>query len=399
LLGKNFLKNLIVIISITLITSCSPKTTTVSRTTETLRPKITKTSEPTLDPTPTSTATKTPEPTFTISGTIFFDYNGSGLQDIAHDMNGNEREEPGIANAHLCLNHNPNIFGVDDESCVLTSKDGSYSFVDIEEGTHRLFVVSPYDEPEEAFRYINIWKGPVIIEAYEMNGVQVPEQHLNDTEVMPIDDALIVRVDGIDVENNIGLMQGFLTLPFRDKEINDYWLSNYVDLDINPGMVRNYEGNEVMVYDPSQYRDIEGTGDQHNGLDFEGAEGLFVVSAAPSSRVYALVGEPIQRANTVGMLHMGTDYASSLGHLDQWVVRQDQQLFRGQIIGTNGSTGTSHPHIHFSFMINIEPNNVYVDPFRDLIQSDSDIKTDMNGQRIYIGSPGFWTKASFPFAP
>ncbi len=51
--------------------------------------------------------------------------------------------------------------------------------------------------------------------AYEMNGVEVPEQHLNDTEMIPISNG--VYIDQFKKENKIGLMQGFLTLPFNER--------------------------------------------------------------------------------------------------------------------------------------------------------------------------------------
>jgi len=226
-----------------------------------------------------------------------------------------------------------------------------------------------------------------------MNGVQVPEQHLNDTEVLPIYKLVKYEV-GEEIE--LGLMQGFLTLPYGEENSGNYWISNYVDLDLIENKVRNYRGIKQIIGDPSMYPNVEGIGDQHNGLDYEGDEGLFVLTVAPG-RVYALVQEAYPYdAKVVGVLHLNHSYASSLGHLNQWLVNKEATVYRGQIVGTNGSTGTSHPHIHFSFMLNKEPKNAYLDPYMDLITNDFSIIVSSNGMEVSIGSPGFWTKSNDP---
>ena len=78
-----------------------------------------------------------------------------------------------------------------------------------------------------------------MIEAYEMNGVQVPEQHLNDTEVLPIDEELSYKA-GEEIE--LGLMQGFLTLPFPCNAPDSLMFISYSDSDPRTNYVINYLG-------------------------------------------------------------------------------------------------------------------------------------------------------------
>ncbi len=139
------------------------------------------------------------------------------------------------------------------------------------------------DDPALAFRYVNQWNEPVVIEAYEMNGIQVPEQHLNDTEIVSIDEGITLKLDEEKNEMEIGLMQGFLTMPVSD-EI-DFFIWSYVDLDHQIGKIRNWENknNKSVHYmiNPNSALAVPGTNDQHQGVDFNMALGSNLISMSP----------------------------------------------------------------------------------------------------------------------
>ena len=354
----------------------TPTPTRTATLTET--PELTDTPTATPTPTPTATATKVPS---ALSGIVFHDHNGSGLPDPG---------EPGIENARVC---------VDGDSCVLTGPDGSYQF-NVQDGTYQLRVFSPTDDPATGFRYISQFVKHVTIPAYEMNGVQVPEQHLNDTNVFPISSALIARVNG-QTRLDIALMQGFLTLPYRAEDSNHYILEVYVDIDVNRNATRIYSGEVPYTYPQ----------DQHFGIDYHGPEGLFVVAAAPGE-IYSLTGADVtdnslKMANLSYFSDSTYAYMGNLAHLAEFVVTPGPMI-RGQIIGTNGSTGTgSHyiPHIHLGFLDGNKRNEIdwpaILDPFQDTTCSNIHWeKPDWSSHGVtpfvLVCGPGWWTETNNP---
>jgi len=322
-----------------------------------------------------------------LEGKLFFDYNGSGLQ---------EEGEPTISGFGVCAN---DLFS-DEDVCVISDKDGFFSLSEIAPEGMKVdlrFVDPNADDPALAFRYINLWKGPVVIPAYEMNRVQVPEQHLNNTEAIPIHETAEFEA-GMGIE--LGLMQGFFTLPYLYSDKDNYWIINYVDLDINFGTVRNYFGNKNKFGDPIGNPVVIRTTDQHYGIDFDGPEGAWVLSPAFGIAYY--IGE---EHNQIQIMHV-KNLSTGLGHFNNLVVSKNQQLFRGQIVAINGTYNTHHPHIHFGLYL--EKGDIpAIDPFRDLINDEfifmEYLKMEdagyRQGQKISIGSPGFWTKDNDPQFP
>lgn len=348
----------------------------------TATPSDTPASTPTATSTPEPTNTPTPIPTYTLSGTVFFDHNGNGLRDAG---------EPPIGSAPL------RVAGLSTTS----GPDGSYSLAGVPAGRQQVYVESPTQEPAAAFRYVNRFLGWVDVPAYEMNGVSVPAQHLADTEPLPIDQPLRTTLHS-DQGLDIALMQGFLTLPYQAQDAGLYWLSNYCDLDVAVGSVRNYAGNATMIGDPSQYREVDGTTDQHYGIDYEGPEGRWVVSPAPG-RVGYIGTHPTIGSRQVAVLHVHR-IESTMGHLKEWVVDLRQPVLRGQIVGVNGTTGSSHPHIHFGvYDLATGPatNPPALDPYRDLVQTNFryEVYPDRAGHQISVGSPGYWTVDNQPRFP
>jgi len=237
--------------------------------------------------------------------------------------------EPDIPNIEVCLGDN----------CIETDKDGMFRLQPrYSQATYFLKFHNPNQgDPEKEFRYINKWKGEVVIKAYEINGVTVPEQHLNDTKVIDIE-------KGISLSSNegikIGLMQGFLTLPYLIENWDTFFVSNFVDLNIKTGSVRNYLGNTTKLVHPNT--DGIGTVDQHYGVDYLGQQGDFVLSAAEGKVGYS--GETdtgrFGYAKGVGILH-NMQLQSNSGHFDEILTKNYEVTYRGMVIGTNGSSGAS----------------------------------------------------------
>lgn len=372
----------VTILLLILISSCSSvvETRAISSPTE----------EPTTIPTPAPTPTNTTEPTYTLSGTVFFDYNGSGLQDVAYDMNGESVEEPGIPNVPVCLDHDPYELGIDDNFCIESNEKGFYTFVDLENGNHSLYVVSPSDELAEAFRYVNIWKREVTIEEYTknidtttMNSLEsietceadsealvckydeetllVREQHLNDTEVKAIENSIDIRVNG-DSEKDVALMQGFLSQNILGFEFDQPYISTFFDHDDNSGDALDWRENTTIDYCRQYSWPINGICDNHFGTDFIAKKGTYVYAASPGSINFA---DKIGESKHITVEH-NTKFLTGYGHLETILVVFGQRIYSGQIIGLVGNTGTFGDHLHFNFHDNTQKVDgvpLGIDPF------------------------------------
>jgi len=63
--------------------------------------------------------------------------------------------------------------------------------------------------------------------AYNMNDVNIPEQNLNDTQVLPLTQGFSAKVGA---KNEFGLIQGYLTLPFSYSQTPMPYIWNYFDI-------------------------------------------------------------------------------------------------------------------------------------------------------------------------
>jgi len=296
----------------------------------------------------------------TLSGKVFFDLDGNGLQD---------ENEPGIAGARVCIET------VDGAPCTLSADNGAYKSVKLENGSYNLRVFSPTNDPTTAMRYTSISKGYVDLPAYYINGDKVPKQHLPETKILPVDKPLEVTING-NTPLNIALMQGYLTDVFacQDRElISDY---HGYDLDPREGQVRNYLGDTTIGYGPDG---SSRTADGHAAIDWGSTNqhiiGIYVRSAAPG--IVAFVGEdPTTHGNCrmVSLAHPDTGQKTGYVHLDRLLVKDGQHVRRGQILGTLGQSCTDWPHVHFFFNPGWDPKNPdwsNKDPFRDTQDPDS----------------------------
>jgi len=132
--------------------------------------------------------------------------------------------------------------------------------------------------PELAIRSINQFIWWVDISSYKINGVQVPDQYLADTEIFPFNEQFRIKL--IEGHTYIGLMQGFLTLPYiENAEKQLEWIS-YFDHDENIGEVIDYSGDTDFWYWESEPGG-SGTGDSHAGIDFGLPYDTFLVASMP----------------------------------------------------------------------------------------------------------------------
>lgn len=299
---------------------------------------------PTATTTPPPTNTATPIPAYTLSGTVFFDYNGNGLRDEG---------EPPIEGVPI------RVAGLSTSS----GPDGKYLIAGVPAGTQQVHVESPRQEPATAFRYINRFLGWVDIPAYEMNGVRVPAQHLADTEFQPIDKPVALGVSE-DQALDMALMQGYLTLPFDQATDNLLW--SYVDLDHRIGHIRNYANESVPAVDP--YIDIDpsdahpGTHDNHQGIDYNMANGNLLLAMANGTVVQERSQYHYVRIQHTG----GSDvYVTGYEHNLVNLVSEGSRVRRGQIIALsgdwdNGRYADCQPHVHIHHWI--IPNDWAHDP-------------------------------------
>ena len=252
----------------------------------------TSTPTPTVMPTPEPTSTPIPVPTYTLSGTVFFDYNGNGLQDEG---------EPPIEGVPVSVAGLRTISG----------PDGRYSLVGVPAGSQQMYVESPIQEPATAFRYISL-----SLEAFQ-----------------PIDEPIAVAVDrnaGLD----IALMQGFLTLPVPCGTMSGQ--TKYVDLDHRLGFVRRWDG---VTAGPS----LPG---QHPGIDYHGEMGTPILAAATG--IVISVGDD-QRDGGVRVVHdLGSEkFVTDYAHNRSRNVQLGDRVERGQTIAQMGNYGVVIVHLHF----------------------------------------------------
>jgi len=318
----------------------------------------TPTSEPTSTPTltPEPTSTPTPIPLADLEGGLFFDYNGSGLR---------EDTEPPIADFGVCAK----VAGRE-EVCTETDENGRYVFEELAPVNARVFLrfVDPNaDNPALAFRYINIWKEAVVIPSHEKNGVQVPEQRLNDTDIVPIAQGVSTIVGDI---SEIGLMQGFLTSPFLCDQDYSYSISLWYDHDLRQGFFLNYQGSTDPYQNPAG---VAISSDNHDGTDFEVPDGVPVVAMAPG--VVNFSGEINTWHGTtlhVTIDHLNRRFATGTGHHSVLLVDFGERVLRGQIIALSGHSGTSHSHVHLNlhhYEAGVDPPPT-MDPFGVLYDTD-----------------------------
>ena len=362
--------------------------TATPRPTETVTPSGTPAETPsatrTGTPAQTATHTETPTPTLapsvtptpppvTLQGRLFFDKNGSGLRD--------REDENGLVGYTVCA------LG----ACVVTGEDGT--FVLELPGDSGATVHLTFDDPNKGnpaleMRYINEWKGPVVIPAYTMNGVDVPEQHLNDTDIMRLDDGMYVPANTV---GEIGLMQGLLTSPFACADADKIsWVSHF-DHDSRPGHIINYLGETQPWRDDNPGL---GTWDGHAGTDYGVPVGTFIVASLPGVMTHEFVNpDNGARVGRIEYRDVADDshffplevFAHHCAVLIKDVpdrVRWEgaPRVYRGQIVALSGMTGHFIPHLHFSYATH--PLPTYAGEMKDVGAYGVQFQTEDYAERI-----------------
>ncbi|MDW7708927.1 MAG: M23 family metallopeptidase [Deferrisomatales bacterium] len=101
----------------------------------------------------------------------------------------------------------------------------------------------------------------------------------------------------------------------------------------------------------------------HSGVDFAGARGTPIVAAGDGTVVRTVNDARLGKAVTIDH---GNGMETVYGHLDRILVRRDDTVSRGQVIGKLGSTGlrSTGPHLHYSVRVGgkyVNPRNYLFD--------------------------------------
>ncbi len=174
----------------------------------------------------------------------------------------------------------------------------------------------------------------------------------------------------------LGMMEGFLTLPFRSGTKIDHAI--YMDLDPSDKF-RDWRGSDGSDYRSFSCRE---TFNAHLGTDFFVPEGQPVVAAAPGTVTLAQYEKGKDLDPNIVIYHNKT-FETIYVHMSDVSVRPTQKIERGKQIGLTGKANMplcEPPHLHFQ--LNFPPYNT--DPYRDLSNPRS---------------VSYWTKDNAPQYP
>jgi murein DD-endopeptidase MepM/ murein hydrolase activator NlpD len=307
---------------------------------------------PTVTPTPIAAPTATPIPTFTVSGIIFFDYNGNGLRDS---------NEPGISGATVKVG----------SLTATTASDGSYTLRGVPKGNQQVRLSA------SGFRYISL----------SLAAFQSADQPLS----------LAINSN---TWRDWGMMQGFLTLPFDSSTVfsgpkgstvsSPLGIASVFDLDPVSGRVSAYRSDIKSNIGTTTAPWVM---DNHTGVDFVIPEGTKVRAAMPGTVTY--VGK--DDYGGLGIWICYESWANYYNHNSSILVKVNQKVERGEVIALSGNTGQSgEPHLHFSLSTYTTPprwydvvnrQNVAYDPFAT------------NNPNAPYKSIGYWTVRNSPQYP
>lgn len=249
---------------------------------------------PVETPTPKPPApkpTSTPVPMYTLSGTVFFDYNGNGLRDEG---------EPTLAD----------VIVQSGESITTSLADGSYLLDNIPLGEIHLEII------KDGFPFVA----------------------LSLLHVLTADD-IPLNITG-DTQFDIGLMEGWMTLPFETE--GDAWIGNYVDLDYQLGSVRTYADEHPHPFPKGPNID-----DNHQGIDWLADEDTPIRAVGPGVVIEVDGMAPNGALHLHILHHLGSRaFVTHYGHYSASTVNLGDEVARGQVIALVGKTGAQIPHLH-----------------------------------------------------
>lgn len=103
-------------------------------------------------------------------------------------------------------------------------------------------------------------------------------------------------------------------------------------------------------------------GDAHNGMDFRLPSSLKVYSVADGTVLYSKFSKTGGNIVKIRSMVDGRIFDCRYVHLERRMVRKDQKIKAGDLIGLGGNTGsaTTGPHLHFDMKF-IDANNQVID--------------------------------------
>jgi murein DD-endopeptidase MepM/ murein hydrolase activator NlpD len=279
-----------------------------------------------------------------LQGRLFFDYNGNGKQD---------GEEPAVAGALVQLKDNTGKIIAE----TLTDSSGDYKLEDVRTGYYRL---RPGVDHFSDRRFTHMCTSP------------------SEFRVVTDDYDLSIRES---TRMDIGLMEGFLTLPFSSKTRAE--IDRFYDHDPDPSRYLWWNGKKGADDQPQSMK--RGWSPNHAGMDYYMAEGNLLTSPAPG-RVRAVV-EDDPGGKFVLIDHLN-GFLSSCGHISKATVNRGDFVSRGQIIAISGKSGkatelANYPHDHFQVVFN---ESMLIDPYRPIF------KMTQQYSGYYL-----WTTTPFPW--
>ena len=258
-----------------------------------------------------------------LTGRLFFDYNGNGIQD---------GDEPSVQNARLQMR---DLASAQVIAEALTDSSGDYK-VDIPAGDYKLYINPDMGNSGDLeFRYMctSVEEYRPITDGYELN-VSGPQSF------------------------DIGLMEGFLTLPFL-KGIPIY---------VDPEM------GDYFFHGPAEPNALWWNGDRLPGprfhtpayanpaTDFYMPEKTQVKAAAPG-RVNSINIQP-GTPWWISLTH-ADGYGTSYIHPEKMTVPVGSFVNRGDTIALSGNTGAGEDNYHTAFQIwrHMSDGDYCIDPY------------------------------------
>ena len=272
-----------------------------------------------------------------LQGKLFFDYNGNGRQD---------GEEPAVAGALVQLKDNAGKVIVE----TLADSAGDYKLEDVKPGSYGMHIgVDQFSD--KRLRYM--CRSP--------------------NDFARISDGYAITLSEGKTDLNVGLMEGFLTLPFgkgtKFSRSSAFGMTGMFDVDRRVGFVRSY--------DPAHVKQASESGgqppwvvDQHDGIDYCFPDGTDVVATAPGI-VKEIGYDATGSGNYVVIYHQADGSQTLYAHNSVILVTVQSQVTRNQLIAKSGSSGNAgEPHLHFRYATWTTPPNP-IDPYRDLSNPSS----------------------------
>jgi murein DD-endopeptidase MepM/ murein hydrolase activator NlpD len=235
-----------------------------------------------------------------LQGRLFFDYNGNGIQD---------GEEPPVVGASVQLRDYAGSITAE----ALTDTSGDYAIEDVRTGSYKLHV-----EGEKKFRYMCTSPG----------------------EFRAVSDGYAISLQE-STKFNIGLMEGFLTLPFP-KDIPIYVDgSDFFDHDPGPDALW-WDGTRRTA--PRPHRPEYA----HPETDFYMPKGTEVkATAAGTVNGIKTESSGVQWISLTHSYGYGTTYL----HIEKPMVPVAAFVNRGDTIALSGNTGAGEDNFHTAFQI------------------------------------------------